>query len=132
MQAKEKCVHLLTDSTQELKCRCDETRLKQIVFNLVGNAINHTNPGGSITISAAKHGDKQVCFSVKDTGTGINEEQLKNIFEPFYKVDRDGHGHGHGLGLTIVKDLVEVHGGKVWVTSVVDIGTQIHFTMEAQ
>jgi two-component system sensor histidine kinase ResE len=127
-QALAKNIQLLTESTQDLKVKCDPLRLTQITSNLVSNAIKHTSSGGSVTITATKWKNNQICFSVKDTGKGISEEDIKNIFEPFHQ--SDGRNEGHGMGLAIVKDLVEMHGGIVWASSIVNKGTKVNFTIK--
>jgi two-component system, OmpR family, sensor histidine kinase BaeS len=90
----------------------DPERLSQIVVNLLSNALAATDSGGRVTLRAESGGDSQSII-VEDTGNGIKEEALPFVFERFYK----GPGGGLGIGLTIVKELVEAHGGKVHVKS---------------
>jgi signal transduction histidine kinase/CheY-like chemotaxis protein len=92
----------------------DPTRLQQILVNLVGNGVKFTAPGGLVRIFGGTRGD-QVWVSVEDTGVGIPEDELTRIWDPFYQVEsplQRRHG-GSGLGLTIVRRLVELHGGVV-------------------
>jgi len=93
-------------------------RLKQVLTNLLDNAINHSEAGGAVCVVL---GMKNNCtyISVKNSGHGIPREELDNIWERFYKVDksRSRRGTGTGLGLSIVKKIVEMHGGKVSVES---------------
>ena len=108
----------------------DATALRQILANLVENAVRHTSRGG-ITVRAEAPAKGGVTVSVRDTGTGIPVEHLGRIFERFYRVDA-GRGRGEGgtgLGLAIVRHLVEAHGGFVRAESVVGQGTTItvHF-----
>ncbi|HSQ28692.1 MAG TPA: ATP-binding protein [Gemmatimonadaceae bacterium] len=108
----------------------DPTALRQILSNLVENAVRHTARGG-ITVRAEAPANGGVTVSVRDTGTGIPTEHLGRIFERFYRVD-SGRGRGEGgtgLGLAIVRHLVEAHGGSVRAESVVGQGTTItvHF-----
>jgi signal transduction histidine kinase/CheY-like chemotaxis protein len=108
---------------------CDETRIRQIIINLLSNAGRFTEKGGVILSCRAEGGD--VLISVADTGPGIDEKDQKRIFEPFQQADvstRRRHG-GSGLGLTISKQFVEMHGGKMWLESTLGIGTTIHFTL---
>ncbi len=109
----------------------DRDRLKQVMINLVDNAIKYTEPGGSVTIRAAL--DPQRCtISVEDTGHGIPPEHQARIFERFYRVDRDRSRDvgGTGLGLAIVKHIVEAHGGTIGVQSVVGKGSVFAFTLK--
>lgn len=103
----------------------DRTAVRQVVTNLVENAIRHT-PDGVVTIFSEK--DPQgVWLGVRDTGEGISEEHLARIFERFYRVDssRSRERGGTGLGLSIVKHMAEAHGGRVRATSRVGEGTSI-------
>lgn len=102
----------------------DEDRLEQILTNLIDNAVRHTPPKGSVTVSV-KEDEGGALISVKDTGQGIPEEDLPFVFERFYKADkaRTRGKAGTGLGLAIVKDLVEAHGGHIDVHSKVGAGT---------
>ncbi|HSQ30801.1 MAG TPA: ATP-binding protein [Gemmatimonadaceae bacterium] len=104
----------------------DPTALRQILSNLVENAVRHTARGG-ITVRAEAPANGGATVSVRDTGTGIPVEHLGRIFERFYRVD-SGRGRGEGgtgLGLAIVRHLVEAHGGSVRAESVVGQGTTI-------
>ena len=103
----------------------DATALRQILQNLVENAVRYTQ-AGSVTIFS-RHEDGGVVVGVRDTGVGIPPEHLPRIFERFYRVDagRSREVGGTGLGLAIVKHLVEAHGGSVRATSTVGIGTEV-------
>ncbi|MTI85887.1 MAG: HAMP domain-containing protein [Firmicutes bacterium] len=94
-------------------------RLKQVMTNLIGNALNHTQSGGMVEISWGEIEDKRVYINVKDNGPGIPHEELEHIWERFYKVDksRTRTGEGTGMGLTIVKRIAELHGGTVTAES---------------
>lgn len=96
----------------------DAHRIKQVLYNLLDNAVAHTGPEGRITVTAWEEEDR-VNVSVADTGEGIPAEDLPLIFERFYRVDksRTRSTGGTGLGLTIVKRLVEAHGGRIDVRS---------------
>jgi signal transduction histidine kinase len=110
-----------------LRVRCDRERVLQILSNLVGNAIKFTPEGGSISIEAEVTGN-EARFFVRDTGQGISEEELPHIFDRFWQGRRKNHA-GIGLGLSIVKGLVEAHGGRLWVESKLDAGTTFFFTL---
>ena len=109
----------------------DRERLKQVMINLLDNAIKYTDNGGSITVSARREGPEAVCVEVADTGSGIPEAHLGRIFERFYRVDRDRSREvgGTGLGLAIVKHIVEAHGGVIRVESAVGKGSKFMFTL---
>ena len=114
-------------SSEGLRVHCDRERVLQILSNLVGNAIKFTPDGGSIYIEARASGhDAQ--FSVRDTGQGIPAADLPHIFDRFWQAQRNNRA-GIGLGLSIVKGLVEAHGGKPWVESKLGAGTTFFFTL---
>jgi PAS domain S-box-containing protein len=105
----------------------DRQAVKRIFDNLLSNAIRHTGRDGQVTIDASERADR-VFFSVRDTGEGIPEEYLPNIFSRFSKVGSQPGG-GTGLGLALVKRLVEAQGGQVGVESRVGEGTTFTFTL---
>lgn len=96
----------------------DSDRINQVLTNLLGNALRHTAPGGTVTVSCL-FDDDAAEISVSDTGEGIAPQQLDHIFDRFYRVDtaRDRAHGGSGIGLTITRALVEAHGGHVRVHS---------------
>jgi signal transduction histidine kinase len=104
---------------------CDPTALRQILGNLLENALRHTTEGGMSVVAAPY--EKGVRISVHDTGAGIPSEHLPRIFERFYRVDpgRTRDQGGTGLGLSIVRHLVEAHGGTVSAESVIRRGTTV-------
>jgi len=107
----------------------DESRMQQILYNLIGNAVKFTERG-SVTVSATGNAE-QISIAVRDTGIGIPAEQLNRIFDPFAQVDASvtrKYG-GVGLGLGITKHLVELHGGAIRVESAVKQGSTFIFTM---
>jgi histidine kinase len=89
-----------------------------VLTNLVGNALQYTPEGGSVTISG-KRVNHEIQISVRDTGVGISPEHLANVFDRFYRVDksRSRKGGGSGIGLTIARALVEAQGGSIWAES---------------
>jgi len=107
----------------------DQNRLKQVMNNLIQNAIKYTD-SGKIEISANEIGNK-VSISVLDTGIGIPEEDSDRIFERFYRVDknRSREAGGTGLGLAIVKHILDAHGEKIMVESALGIGTKFTFSL---
>ncbi len=108
----------------------DERKIKQVLLNLLSNAVKFTPEGGRIGINA-RQVDGSVEISVSDTGIGIAPEDQPKIFEEFRQVGSD-YAHkteGTGLGLTLAKKFVELHGGKIWVTSEVGKGSTFSFTL---
>lgn len=105
---------------------CDPDKIERIILNLLSNAVKFTQPGGEIMVSI-ENGVENICIKVKDTGRGIPEEKLNLIFERFVQVDRSltRDHEGSGIGLSIVKALVELHGGTIYVNSEIEHGTEI-------
>ncbi len=107
----------------------DEDRLRQVVLNLINNALKFTPDGGKITIRAGKEGANLV-IEVRDTGRGIREEDQQWIFEPYQQLDSERPRHsGLGLGLSLSKKLVELHGGQIWVKSQKGKGSTFGFSI---
>ena len=117
----------------DLTVQGDADRLKQVLLNLVDNAVKHTPEGGRVTIEARNTDGVTVCVSVCDTGVGIPPEDLPHVFERFYRVDksRSRMQGGAGLGLAIVKSIVEAHSGHIEAQSTVGQGTCFVFTLPA-
>ncbi|NDJ34879.1 MAG: GAF domain-containing sensor histidine kinase, partial [Chloroflexi bacterium] len=119
----------------------DNTRLEQIMTNLISNAHKYTPEGGTIEIRATLEtvtdeatGQQQdvVHYVVRDTGIGMSEDDLAQLFTKFFRTQRGKEmAKGTGLGLVITKSLVEDHGGQIWVESEVGVGTTFHFTIPA-
>jgi two-component system, OmpR family, phosphate regulon sensor histidine kinase PhoR len=110
--------------------RGDSSLLREVLQNLLDNAVQYTQPGGKITLSA-NAGDSEAIVTVADTGIGIPQAEKERIFERFYRVDaaRSREVGGTGLGLSIAKHIVEAHGGRIWVDSSVGQGSQFHFSI---
>jgi signal transduction histidine kinase len=105
----------------------DQDRLLRVFENLIGNAIKFTDPGGSITVGAARQ-DHEVIFRVMDTGSGIAPENLPRVFDRFWQATIASR-QGVGLGLPITKGIVEAHGGRIWVESTSHRGTTFAFSI---
>jgi signal transduction histidine kinase len=108
-------------------------KIQRVLNNLIGNALRHTPPGGSVTCQARLAEDK-VQIEVVDSGEGITPDDLPHVFDSFYRGEksrsRDDQGlRGVGLGLAIAKGLVEAHGGRIWVESQQGRGTTFTFTL---
>ena len=136
LRADEKGLELLCDIGPEVPeiVRGDSSRVRQVVTNLVGNAIKFTDQGEvslKVVVDAQEGTERILHFTVTDTGIGIPPEKQKSIFLAFTQADTSTtrkYG-GTGLGLTISRRLVELMGGKIWVNSGIDRGTRFHFTV---
>jgi PAS domain S-box-containing protein len=106
----------------------DRDRLLQVFQNLIGNAIKFTTAGGGVVTVGAATGNREVVYSVADTGCGIAAEDLPRVFDRFWQATRAGR-QGAGLGLPITKGIVEAHGGRIWVESTEGKGTTFSFTV---
>ena len=103
---------------------------KQVWTNLISNAIKYTPPGGSIVVSLMQDANN-VIGSVQDTGIGIAPEGKGHLFEEFFRTTaaKAMEAHGTGLGLSLVKRIVESHGGRIWVESEVGKGSKFTFAL---
>jgi two-component system phosphate regulon sensor histidine kinase PhoR len=110
--------------------KVDVNYIDQVISNLIDNAIKYTPSGGKIDVIVEDLG-KDIRVSVKDTGIGIPKEDLPRIFERFYRGDKSRSLSlgGVGLGLSIVKHIVEAHGGRVGVESEIGKGSTFYFTL---
>lgn len=128
--ASAKQIKLRTELSADLTLCADRVRLKQVLYNLLSNAIKFTAQEGSVHL-VARPETSLVCVSVIDTGIGIPREEQESIFEPFHQLPASTQGvrEGTGLGLSITKLLVEQHGGRIWVESEPEKGSQFHFTL---
>jgi signal transduction histidine kinase len=108
-------------------------QLRQVVHNLLDNALKYTSAGGWVRISLWQD-NEEVGVKVEDTGSGIPERDLPNVFERFYRVDqaRTREMGGTGLGLAIVKETISAHGGRIWVESEEGKGSAFYFTLPVQ
>jgi len=117
------------DAPPGLSVRADSTRLKQILMNLIANAVKFTPEEGKIRLSARRTGDA-VRIDVRDTGPGIPPEEQQRIFEAFYRLSHSAKApEGTGLGLAITQRLVELHGGKLGIESQLGEGSCFYFTL---
>jgi signal transduction histidine kinase len=109
--------------------RADERKIRQVVLNLLSNAIKFTPEGGRIEVAAVPK-DGSVEMSVSDTGVGIAPEDQEAVFEEFRQVGTaEKKAEGTGLGLTLCRKFIELHGGRIWVKSQVDVGSTFTFTI---
>jgi PAS domain S-box-containing protein len=128
----DKKLHVLVSNVSgDLSVLADSTRLKQVLMNLIGNAIKFTPEGGRIELAARKTGDV-VRLEVRDSGPGIPPEERDRIFEAFYRLRQSGKAiEGTGLGLAITQRLVELQGGKLGLESELGKGSCFYFTLPA-
>jgi len=137
LQATEKGLDIayVIDKSMETTLLGDPTRLRQIVMNLIGNAVKFTGKGGvCVRVSLVEESDDRLKaqFSIRDTGIGIPADRVDTLFDSFSQVDASTtrkYG-GTGLGLSISKNLAELMGGSMWVESAIEEGSTFHFTVE--
>ena len=117
-------LHYTAEGLSGGKCACDARKVYQVLLNLLDNAIKYSEPGARVDVSLLDEGNS-VVVRVADTGVGIPEEDLPQLFERFYRVDKDRSRAtgGSGLGLAISRQIVELHGGELSVRSQVGVGT---------
>jgi signal transduction histidine kinase len=109
--------------------RADRNKLEQVLMNLLSNAVKYSPSGGTIRV-AAEPRQASVLLEVSDEGIGMTPEQVSHIFDKFYRAATvQGVTDGTGLGMTIVKHIVEAHGGQIWVESELERGTTVYVTL---
>lgn len=132
IRAQEKGLQLKIDQSSKFPryIKGDETRLRQVLLNLVGNAIKFTNQGGiTLRLGTKENETKHLLIDVEDTGVGIKLEDQQRIFEPFVQVGEANTQKGTGLGLTITRQYVELMGGSINVESTLGKGSVFHIDM---
>jgi signal transduction histidine kinase len=128
-QAKRRGVALgLMSDPAEIMVLADDRRIRQVVFNLVSNAIKFTPADGRVDVSARLK-DGAVEIAVADTGPGIPAEDREAIFQEFEQSAAGKEAEGTGLGLPLSRKLVQLHGGRLWVESEVGRGSTFRFTL---
>jgi signal transduction histidine kinase len=127
---EEKGIKVVNNTTPPLDVDVDRVLIKELLHNLISNAVKYTNGNGVITFDNFFN-DDNVEILISDNGVGIEAEQLSHIFEEFYKVDTSRHDRSStGLGLAICKRIIERHGGSIWAeSSGSGQGTTMHFTL---
>ncbi len=114
---KENNIEIINNIDEETTVNVDKNMFGELFENLISNAVKYSKKGGNITIDAQDIGNC-IAVSVKDTGIGLDKNELNHIFEEFYKADWSRHDHNStGLGLSICKNIVEKHGGRIWAES---------------
>ena len=114
--AETKGIRLVADVSADLVVHGDRVRLEQVGANLLDNAVKHTPAGGEINVEVGRDGDRAL-LRVRDTGSGIPPDELPRIWDRLFRGDTSRADRGLGLGLSLVKAVVEAHGGSVSVTS---------------
>jgi len=144
LQAERANLEIILECADDLpEILADPPRLEQVFVNLLHNAIKFTPTGGTIFLAARQEdtgilphlsrveedipAENVLLFSVRDTGIGIQSDDLPRIFERFYKADRARSSGGTGLGLAIARHTVEAHGGKIWAESKEGLGSTFYF-----
>ncbi len=128
--AEDRYVEVTTQCPPDLTLRADANRMRQILANLVDNALKYTPVGGRVDISAERRGE-EVAIIVEDSGEGISAEDIPRIWDRLYRVDKSRSRRGVGLGLSLVKAIVQAHGGKVEVVSAPNEGSRFTVSLPA-
>ncbi|WKB82380.1 ATP-binding protein [Cellulophaga lytica] len=134
MRAAKKQITLTFDMEykEPIMVRADKERMQQVVSNLLVNSIKYGHTNGTTEVSVENLIKNKVIVRVTDNGEGISKEHLSRLFERFYRVEKSRNREvgGSGLGLSIVKHIIEAHNEKIYVESVVDVGSEFSFTLE--
>jgi signal transduction histidine kinase len=121
--ARERGIELaLNVPKRRLGLYCDRARIEMALINLVDNALKFTPAGGQVQVGA-QQAENGVRLWVRDTGAGIDPQDLPHVFERFYR-GRNARAEGSGLGLAIVQSIVQAHGGQVWAESQAGVGSE--------
>lgn len=112
----------------EIQINADRSELRRVICNLCGNAINYTQEGGIVTIRI-KNEEKDLIFSVADNGCGIPQEDIPNLFQRFSQGTSKKRSVGTGLGLYLSRQIIESHGGKIWLESALNKGSEFSFIL---
>jgi signal transduction histidine kinase/DNA-binding response OmpR family regulator len=132
-ECKNKSIELKYSSPDALKCFVDAKKVEKIIWNLLSNALKFTNKGGTIALNAKEtiaKGQRYLKITVSDNGIGISEKDTSKIFNSFFKVN-DSSSEGTGIGLSIVKELIALHHGKIEVESALSFGTTFTILLPA-
>jgi two-component system clock-associated histidine kinase SasA len=125
-----KSQHLTKDIPSDLpKVLADSERVRQVVVNLLDNAIKYTPVGGTISVSVLHRTTQKIQVSVCDNGPGIPEENRECIFEERYRLKRDETKDGYGIGLSLCQRIIRAHYGQIWVDAATNHGSCFHFTL---
>ncbi|MCY7407600.1 MAG: histidine kinase [Alkalinema sp. CAN_BIN05] len=126
----EKNQHLTTDIPSDLPpVYGDPDRIKQVISNLLDNAIKYSPSSGTIDLSILHRTAQKIQISISDNGLGIPDVSRNHIFEEHYRLKRDESQQGYGIGLSVCQQIVRAHYGQIWVDSAPDQGSRFHFTL---
>ncbi|MBD1911709.1 MULTISPECIES: histidine kinase [unclassified Leptolyngbya] len=129
-QFEVKAQHIKTDIPTDLPTvYADPEKVRQVLINLLDNAIKYTPKGGSVQVAILHRTTQKVQVSVCDTGPGIPEENRERIFEDQFRLERDAGKDGYGIGLALCQRIVRAHYGQIWVDSTPSQGSCFHFTL---
>ena len=113
---------------KDIEIYADKGEIRRVICNLCGNAINYTPEGGKVTVTI-KNEDSDLIFSVADNGPGIPAEDIPNMFQRFSQGTSKKRSTGTGLGLYLSRQIIESHGGKIWLESVLNKGSEFSFIL---
>ena len=127
---KEKSISLIQDIPEDVPgVYADEELIRQVIINLLDNAIKYTPEDGKVTLSILHRTSQKIQVSISDTGPGIPKEKEERIFEGHFRLQRDQNKEGYGLGLSLCRKIIRVHYGQIWVDSILGQGSCFHFTL---
>ncbi|MET3119562.1 PAS domain S-box-containing protein [Undibacterium sp. GrIS 1.8] len=132
-QADKRGIQMTFPSVENLfYVHADRTRVKQVLVNLLSNAIKYNRDNGAVIVQCQMNGENRIRVSVRDTGTGLEPDQLTQLFQPFNRLGKEyGGEEGTGIGLVVTKQLVELMGGTIGVESTIDVGCTFWFELSA-
>ena len=127
--AKSKKIEFIIDcENKDLEINADRSEIRRVICNLCGNAINYTGENGKVVVTI-KNEDKDLIFSVSDNGSGIPDEDIPNMFQRFSQGTSKKRSTGTGLGLYLSRQIIESHGGKIWLESKLNKGSEFSFIL---
>ncbi|MFP4417249.1 MAG: ATP-binding protein [Chitinispirillaceae bacterium] len=130
LQQQSRVVRIAVHENAKGRVFADKSKIEMVIGNILNNAVRYTDTNGLIEITLSRTGE-EVVVAIKDNGPGIPPEKIQNIFEKFYRVreDQTSMGRGSGLGLSIAREIVLAHHGKIWAESEVGKGSTFYFTL---
>jgi len=131
-EASQKAIRVSIDCPPDVVALVDTDKMNQILTNLLDNAVKYTGNGGRIRVGVTVPSEKEIQVCIEDTGVGIPDTDVNLIFDRFHRANdsKSGPAGGIGLGLPIVKNLVELHGGRIWAESEIDKGSRFYLTLK--